>query len=414
MTRRWILLLYVLPALLLAAGSVPFLVSDLDLQLAHKYFNEKVSLWIYAERQPWAWLYSYGPIPAIVTAVLAFSLLTLSIGRPKLARYRKVAAFLALALLLGPGLVANSIFKENWGRPRPRQVESLGGREKFEPLLTIDKSSDGKSFVCGHATMGFYFFAGGLALLAARRRKTGILVLVGAAGYGTFIGVARIVQGGHFASDVLWSAGVIWFTSAGLLHAFGLHRNVLYEPKKPVGANLPRWVPVATLTGLLALIGFTTLAFPYARIKATTLINGELARLPDTVILNLDLEGSVELERGEELKLETESRGIGFPKSRLKNDRIFIADGAEVTHRRSGYFTKLHVRTRITLPANRVYKITLGKRVKAVYILPPGEFDPNNFAHVRLTSGFRTELMNLKTKVVDEDFFGRKTRAFSF
>jgi len=413
-TRRWILLLYVLPALLLLAGSLPFLLGDLDLRIAQNYYNESAHLWTYAGKNPWAQLYKFGPVPAILTGVGAFSVVALTIDRPKLAPQRKLTAYLALVLVLGPGVLVNSILKENWGRPRPREVVELGGRLPFEPLLTIDKSSAGKSFVSGHASMGFYFFAGGLALLAARRRRTGIAVLVLGAAFGTFIGMARIVQGGHFASDVLWSAGAVWFTSAGLLHLFGLHRNAFYEPKKPVGEKIPHWLPFALLVGLLAVLGTTCLAFPYSREKKTTLLSEKLERLPDTVSIFLDLEGALELARGDELFLETESRGIGFPKSRLSNDRVFVGDGSEVVHRRSGYFSKLIVRTRVTLPANRIYKITLGKRVKSVVVLPPPEFDSNKFAHVRLTSSAQTELLNIKDKVIDEDFFARKTRSFSF
>ena len=36
-------------------------------------------------------------------------------------------AFLALALLLGPGLVVNTDFKSHYGRPRPRQDLDIGG-----------------------------------------------------------------------------------------------------------------------------------------------------------------------------------------------------------------------------------------------------------------------------------------------
>lgn len=413
MTRRWILLLYLVPALILAVGSLPFLFGDLDLEIAHKYYNESAEMWTKAKKAPWIYFYKYGPVPAILTAALAFSILVLSIGRPKLAPYRKIAAFMALALILGPGVMVNSILKENWGRPRPREVEGLGGQDKFEPLLTIDKSSDGASFVSGHASMGFYFFSCGLALLACGRRKTGTAVIVVGGTFGYFIGMARIVQGGHFASDVLWSAAAVWFTSAALFHAFGLHRKALYEPKKPVGENIPRWLPLTLLFILLTAIGTTCFAFPYDRIKKTTLISEELDRLPDIVLITLDLEGALELSGGDALLLETESRGIGFPRARLKNDRIFVEDGSEVVHHRSGFFTKLNVRTRVTLPPNRTYKITLGQRVTSVVVLPPGEHsESGHFALVRLTSGLKTKLLNIRTKPLEEDFFGRKTRAF--
>ena len=161
------------------------------------------------------------------------------------------------------------------------------------------------------------------------------------------------------------------------------------------------------------MIGTTCLSFPYSGDNTTTLIREELERLPDTIHITLDLEGSLELAGGDNLLLETESRGIGFPGTRLQNKRIFVEDGSEVAHRRSGYFTKLNVRTRITLPPNRVYRITLGRRVTSAVVLPPGEESQSgHFAHVWLTSGFETKLLNIKSKAVDEDFFGRRTRSF--
>ena len=82
MTRRWILLLYVLPALLLLAGSLPFLLGDFDLRIAQNYYNESAHLWTYAGKSPWAQLYKFGPVPAILTAVAAFSAAEICTCRP--------------------------------------------------------------------------------------------------------------------------------------------------------------------------------------------------------------------------------------------------------------------------------------------------------------------------------------------
>ncbi|HCX59124.1 MAG TPA: PAP2 family protein, partial [Candidatus Cloacimonas sp.] len=67
-------------------------------------------------------------------------------------RNRKLYLFLVLAMIIGPGIIVNSALKENWGRPRPRDVEQFGGRYAYEAPLEIDLSSPGKSFPCGHAT----------------------------------------------------------------------------------------------------------------------------------------------------------------------------------------------------------------------------------------------------------------------
>jgi membrane-associated PAP2 superfamily phosphatase len=66
----------------------------------------------------------------------------------------------------------------------------------------------GESFTSGHVAMGFILVAG--ALLVPRRCLWGRrLAYVMALGYGSLMGWARIVQGGHFLSDSLWSGGLM-------------------------------------------------------------------------------------------------------------------------------------------------------------------------------------------------------------
>lgn len=127
---------------------------------------------------------------------------------------RRALVFLLTALLVGPGLIVNSLLKENWERPRPRQVMEFGGDKNFvapfAPTFECDKC---RSFVSGHASVGFYFFA--LALLL-RNRKWFLLPIT----LGIVIGATRVVQGGHFFSDVLFSGWVVWFSSLILYQLF--------------------------------------------------------------------------------------------------------------------------------------------------------------------------------------------------
>jgi len=124
---------------------------------------------------------------------------------PTLTRWRRHGLYLFLVLAIGPGLLVNTIFKDHWGRPRPRQVTEFGGNMQFRSVLERGAPGRGKSFPCGHSSTGYYFVA--FYFLLRRRRKTiAYLAITGAAIYGTLIGLARMAAGGHFASDVLWSA----------------------------------------------------------------------------------------------------------------------------------------------------------------------------------------------------------------
>jgi lipid A 4'-phosphatase len=60
-------------------------------------------------------------------------------------------------------------------------------------------------------------------ILAINRRKFGILISIL---FGTIIGMVRILQGGHFFSDVLFAGIIVWFV-AELVHY--LFKNKTYS-----------------------------------------------------------------------------------------------------------------------------------------------------------------------------------------
>ncbi len=139
-------------------------------------------------------------------------------------------AFLLGTLILGPGLIANGLFKENWGRARPRQVTEFGGTADFSPPLVIaDQCSSNCSFVSGDASMGFYFLA--LALMTPKRHRP--LAILAALAFGLFIGFIRVLQGAHFFSDVIF-AGV--FVGLAILI---LYRVMLGTWSPPQGVTTP-------------------------------------------------------------------------------------------------------------------------------------------------------------------------------
>lgn len=137
---------------------------------------------------------------------------------------RKGALTMVLTLLIGPGLITNSLLKEYWSRPRPKQVIEFGGNAPFRPFYAPHFSHNGearKSFPSGHATMGFYYLS--LALPAYRSRRRWLFL--GATALTLFMGlslsVARVIQGAHFVSDTLFAFVVVWMVAWGvdaLLH----------------------------------------------------------------------------------------------------------------------------------------------------------------------------------------------------
>ena len=140
------------------------------------------------------------------------------------------AVLLLLAVLaVGPGLVVNGVFKDHWGRARPRDVVEFGGTKTFTPAFVIsDQCERNCSFVSGHASLPFALAALGFVL---RRRRRAIYA--GAAVFGGLVGFGRILQGAHFLSDVIFSA-VFVFAVAYLL-AYYVFR--LPSGAKPTGSE---------------------------------------------------------------------------------------------------------------------------------------------------------------------------------
>ena len=121
-------------------------------------------------------------------------------GKP----WRMGLAFCVLAGALGPGLVVNIGFKDNWQRARPYQVEAFGGPQKFtRAAVMTDQCNNNCSFVSGHVACGFFLAS---IMLVHRRRR----VAWGTAGVvsGLTIGFARMADGAHWLSDVLWASPI--------------------------------------------------------------------------------------------------------------------------------------------------------------------------------------------------------------
>mgnify|MGYP002619917939 CR=1 FL=1 len=122
--------------------------------------------------------------------------------------------FMIAVLVMGPGVVANLILKDNVGRARPRDVIEFGGSKEFTPpLVASDECAKNCSFVSGEASSMFALFFG-LALAVPQYRRR---LLAAGLAIGLLAGGVRIIQGAHFFSDVLF-AGIFMALTASLLH----------------------------------------------------------------------------------------------------------------------------------------------------------------------------------------------------
>lgn len=145
-------------------------------------------------------------IPKILIPALLF-MLVLPWFKKSLQPTRKYSGFLLLVLLIGPGIIVHPILKDNWDRPRPRDVQQFGGEREFTPAFIVtEQPGRNQSFASGHGAMGFFFMA--FAWVFRKRRY-----LLGGLVIGAIVSMGRVVQGGHFLSDVVTAGFIVYFTS---------------------------------------------------------------------------------------------------------------------------------------------------------------------------------------------------------
>jgi lipid A 4'-phosphatase len=205
------------PVVVLVAATVVFRFTDADLAFSSLFFtghdssSKLESDWPNRTAQLVKLLYDFGIYPAWALGIGGLVAWVMSFFWIRLRSWRDPGLFFALMLALGPGLIVNGLFKPYWGRPRPHSTISFGGEQEFLPVFQKGYAQESYSFPCGHASAGFYLMAPAFVCYRRRPRLAAAFLILGLfAGFS--IGMARIMQGSHFASDVIWSGGFVYFT----------------------------------------------------------------------------------------------------------------------------------------------------------------------------------------------------------
>lgn len=388
------------PLLSLVVGTLFFWLNDADLAWTAPYCAG--GEWPFGEEGFWAALYYFGTLPALIAVAAAMLVLVAGFRKAGAARHRRRAVYLILLMGIGPGLLTNAILKDNSGRPRPREVIELGGSERFEQILRIDPSSPGKSFPCGHATMGF-FFIGGFYIFRRRNRALAFGMLAFGIVSGGLIGWARVVQGGHFPSDVLWAGGLIWLV-AGLLA-----RAVKPEELPPVdpGFKPASWLRIAAAALMLpALIFGALLATPVSG-------RAEYESRDATEIL-LRLEASnITVASGVPTRVELRSRGFGLPGTAIRSTWTGEpgAGGGRVAklfQRRSGLATELSQEVVVQIDPVRIARVKIEMPGGRIALTPPASARPDGARRWEIAAGSGRVLVNHAGAIIDAEIDGQK------
>jgi lipid A 4'-phosphatase len=188
--------------------------AKIDYMLSILPYN-KITNFFYGEEHLWCKI-AYYSVPVVVVVMITLSIIALFFSKIfpyNPSKTRQFALILLMSLVLSSGLVINVILKGNWGRPRPYQV--LRDHKIFRPIYepNFGAISD-NSFPSGHASIGFFI---GVPFLILGRRRQGIIISIVC---GFFIGVVRMLQGGHYFSDVVFSGLIVWLVAEFVVYLF--------------------------------------------------------------------------------------------------------------------------------------------------------------------------------------------------
>ena len=333
-----------IPTLLFIISVIIFRQTNLDMQF-QSVFHQSEPGWYLKDFPLFSLVYHYGNIPALLIAIAGLTVFGLGFQLRRFIRWRKIGLFLALAMLLGPGLIINAMLKDHWGRPRPRNVIEFGGKYAYEKLLSIDPSSPGLSFPCGHCSMGFYLF---IPWFVLRKRKPllAAISLLSGIFYGLLIGVARVAQGGHWLSDVIVAGIIVYLTGTVLFYLLKLNRDIWHQPGPVKMARRKRLlITISVAVALIFLVIGVILATPYSQKKSYESIDyPNLSPQPNLVDIELSL-AEVEVISQPLISFKIQTQGFGFPGSKLTPvfEEIRTDDTLRVSfsQRKKGFFTEL-------------------------------------------------------------------------
>lgn len=353
---------FLIPVLVLLCSLPLFWFTELDLDVQRSFF--RAGEWFRAEAPVFSFVYHWGNIPALILAVGSLLGFVLSFSRARWLPFRKIFIYLVLVLVIGPGLLVNTLLKDQWGRPRPRDVVEFGGDYRYERPLQIDAESPGKSFPCGHATMGFYFIALAMVLRKNKRRLAS-WVMAFALLYGSLIGLARMAQGGHFLSDVIWAGALVWLVSFLLFRAFKLHRELLFKPQAEP-RKLKVWQKGLLFALILLLIFGVLLATPYKR-KHNPHLEELAAGRNNYAFFIQGKELDLQLMYSNISSLTAQSHGFGAPGSKLSYSSKLDSSGALpvllIQQKQKGIFTELSSQAEIMLDSLACRKLGLEAQI---------------------------------------------------
>ena len=104
-------------------------------------------------------------------------------------------------------VIVNLLLKDMWGRARPNDIIQFGGKESFTPWFEPSTACDNNcSFISGDASVGFSIII--LYFITKNKFFLWLSLL-----FGFSLGLIRVMEGGHFISDILMANFIIFVST---------------------------------------------------------------------------------------------------------------------------------------------------------------------------------------------------------
>lgn len=369
--RYWIPELAAL--ILLAVGTIIlFTATDLDIASLQPFYQRfSADPWPRGNDPLWSLLYRSAPWVTGSLAVVGTVLVVIGLLRDGSKQARTYGFFILLCVAVGPGLIINVALKDHWGRPRPRQIAEFGGKFAYvQPL--VPAATRGKSFPCGHCSVGYLYALGWWVWRRRHPRRAAVSLAVGLT-LGTFLGLGRMATGAHFLSDAIWAA-LIAFSVAHVLYYYVLRiparedaRATLY----PMLEQSPR-LRAAAIAGMVLLgagiIGGGMLASPIDKDLFARIRLDDYPARPVIIEIRADtLDIDLTLVSGSTSELECTGavHGFGLPTNEITAAWQFEERPRPTVRFRvsqKGLFTDIDGAAHVRIPVQRLERITV--RVK--------------------------------------------------
>jgi hypothetical protein len=201
--------------------------------------------------------------------------------------------------------------------------------------------------------MGFVFYA---VYLAYRKKypRTSLAFLAGTFVMGGALGLARMAQGAHFASDVLWSAGIT-VLAAESIHYFWVQT---WDDKKELfggGKNMNIFFAAVSAAMIFIAAAFFMFATPFNRFRHYPFgCRPVFLAETDDASFNISSAGT-----GEEGALDFSAMGFGLPWSDLEDQLTALPDRDDYLMTKNGVFSELNSSVELKLPRCAYNKLSV-------------------------------------------------------